>query len=112
MQRALDERITSRREVFADRTAIEDRLEEIGELLERFKLLEEHYEIDKERLTAIQESGSMFAHLDKVPWPLCGAKPDDKHIGEVCDGDVDAIVLAATSPSQKRPKQILQNKSN
>lgn len=101
VQRALSDRITSRRKAFADRTAIEDRLEEIGELVERFNLLKEHYEIDKERLTAIQESGSMFAHIDKVRCPLCGAEPHEQHMSEDCDGDVDAIVLAAGAELDK-----------
>ena len=57
------------------RTATHGRIDEIADFLARFNLLLEHYDVDNERLTAIQESGSMFAHLKAVPCPLCGAPP-------------------------------------
>jgi len=101
VQRHLDDRIVSRRKVFVVRSTIGERLDEIGELLERFKLLSKHYEIDKERLAAIQESGSMFTHVDKVLCPLCGAEPDSQHASESCDGDVEAVVQAASAELEK-----------
>jgi len=101
VQRHLDNRIISRQNVFADRTAIKERLDEISEHLERFKLLSKHYEIDKERLKSIQESGSIFTHVDKVRCPLCGAEPDDQHAVESCDGDVEAAVQAASAELDK-----------
>ena len=43
-------------------------IDEISDLLNgRFGLcLLKHYDVDRERLTAIQESGSMFAHVEAV----------------------------------------------
>lgn len=96
-QRQLDEQLASRRQAFAERSSIEGRLSEIGELLVRFNLLNEHYGVDTERLMAIQESGSMFAHVEQASCPLCGAAPHEQHIDEACEGDVEAIVQAASA---------------
>lgn len=101
VQRSLDDRITSRQKVFTELTATKERLDEINEHLKRFELLSKHYEVDKERLKSIQESGSMFAHVTKVQCPLCGAEPDDQHTGESCDGDVEAVVQAASAELDK-----------
>lgn len=100
-QSALDESITSRREVVEQQEQIKDRLGEIEELLERFDLLGDHYRIDIERLKGIEESGSLFVHQEKVPCPLCGAMPDEQHVNEECEGDVESIVLAAGAEIQK-----------
>jgi hypothetical protein len=91
----------ARRNVFAEQTSIEDRLTEIDELLARFDLLSEHYRVDKERLTAIHESGSMFQHLDPVPCPLCGTAPREQHVIDACDGDAEPIVHAASAEITK-----------
>jgi hypothetical protein len=97
VQRQLDERVAQRRELFTERSAIENRISEIEELRARFNLLHQHYGVDTARLMAIQESGSMFAHVEKVSCPLCGAAPHDQHIDEACEGDVEAIVQAASA---------------
>lgn len=94
-QRALNSLLAERRELFDERQSIQARLDEIENLLARFSLLKDHYSVDLERLQAIQESGSMFAHVEPVPCPLCGAKPDAQHLDETCDGDVEAIIAAA-----------------
>jgi predicted nuclease with TOPRIM domain len=100
-QRQLDELLAQRREVFEERNGKQNRADEIGDLLARFNLLHEHYIVDTERLNAIRESGSMFTHVDVKPCPVCGARPEDQHLESACDGDVDAVVLAAHSEIQK-----------
>lgn len=100
-QRALDELVAKRRELFEQKQVASDRLDEISDLLARFRLLAEHYDVDLKRLTAIQESGSMFAHVEQVACPLCGADPDAQHLDETCDGDVEAVVAAATAEIEK-----------
>lgn len=100
-QKALDELVGSRRELFEQKQEASDRLDEISDLLTRFGLLSEHYDVDLKRLTAIQESGSMFAHVEQVSCPMCGADPDAQHLEETCDGDVEAIVTAATAEIEK-----------
>lgn len=71
------------------------RIVEIDELVERFSLLDSHYQTDLERLAGIQESGSLFVHLKQQPCPLCGALPNDQHLDSECDGNTQAVVKAA-----------------
>jgi hypothetical protein len=78
-----------------------DRIAEIAGLLERFALLDRHYESDIARLRGIEEAGTLFEVLGKTPCPLCGALPENHRRGESCDGDVDAVVAAARSESAK-----------
>ncbi len=101
VQAELDSLLEKRRELVETRTAIQDRLDEIADLLTRFDLLLEHYAIDIDRLTAIQESGSMFAHVESVPCPICGAPPEAQQHDAACDGDVEAIVQAASAEIEK-----------
>ena len=100
-QRGLDTLLVQRREMVEFRTATQDRIDEIADLLVRFDLLLQHYDVDRERLTAIQESGSMFAHVEAEPCPLCGAPPDAQKHEEACDGDVEGIVEAAMAEIEK-----------
>lgn len=97
IQAKLDSLLAQRRKLVDVRTTIQYRLDEISDLLTRFDLLLEHYAVDIERLTAIQESGAMFAHVESVPCPLCGASPEVQQHDAACDGDVEAIVQAATA---------------
>lgn len=101
VQLQLDSLLEQRRELVDVRTAIQDRLDEIADLLMRFDLLLEHYAVDIERLTAIQEGGAMFAHVESVPCPLCGASPEVQQHDAACDGDVEAIVQSASAEIQK-----------
>ena len=96
-QEELDGILAKRREFFEHKQEASDRKDEIADLLSRFQLLANHYDIDLKRLTSIQESGSMFAHVEQVSCPLCGATPESQHLDETCDGDVEAIVAAATA---------------
>ncbi|MEI7870445.1 MAG: hypothetical protein WCI11_21415 [Candidatus Methylumidiphilus sp.] len=101
VQAQLDSLLTRRRELVDIRTAIQDRLDEIADLLTRFDLLLEHYAVDIERLTAIQESGAMFAYVESVACPLCGALPDAQQHDAACDGDIEAITQAASAEIEK-----------
>jgi len=100
-QRQLENLLTQRREALEERRGMRARLDEISELLARFELLREHYTVDIDRLKAIRESGSMFAHVDSIPCPLCGAIPEAQHTEKTCAGDVDAIVVAAIAEIEK-----------
>ncbi|MBF2089760.1 MAG: hypothetical protein IGR80_10125 [Synechococcales cyanobacterium K44_A2020_017] len=94
-QQNLNSRIERRREISGDKENLTTRINEISSLLSRFELLKEHYRIDLERLTSIEESGSLFVHLERTPCPLCGALPNEQHQVEMCDGDIENIVNAA-----------------
>ncbi len=108
VQGELDQKIERRKELYNECLGYQNRHSEIIDLLARFDLLQTHYAVDKERLTAIQESGSMFAHIAQAACPLCGAKPDHQHLAEECEGDVDAIVNAASAELAKINQLLLE----
>lgn len=96
------------RELSARRSSINSQLQlgierraELGEMLARFKLLDEHYENDLRRLASVREAGSLFASLPARPCPLCGAETDEQHLGSDCDGNVEAIIAASEAESRK-----------
>lgn len=101
VQVQLDSLLKQRRNLVDFRSTIQDRLDEIADMLTRFGLLLEHYAIDIDRLTAIQEGGSMFAHVESVPCPICGAPPEAQQHDAACDGDIESIVKAASAEIEK-----------
>ena len=104
MQGALDERVEKRRLLVGELSKITGRIEEIDGLLARFDLLKTHYRVDLERLAAIEESGSLFVHLEQKPCPLCGAIPENQHLDEECDGNVEGVIRSAAAESVKVEK--------
>jgi hypothetical protein len=92
---------TKRRELRRRREEVSERLTEIQVLLERFALLERHYQSDIERLQGIEEAGSLFSALDDGNCPLCGAEPSHQHKSEDCDGNPEQVVLAAQAEMRK-----------
>lgn len=72
-----------------------ERRAEVGAMLERFSLLDKHYESDIERLGAIVEGGTLFNVLGSERCPLCGAAPEHHRADAECDGNIDAVVQAA-----------------
>lgn len=103
-QREFNILLGSRENLLKHCQELKGRLREINEYLTRFDLLRDHYEVDILRLEAIQESGSMFASVEQAPCPLCGAEPKTQHIVDSCDGDVVAIVQAASAEILKISK--------
>ena len=78
-----------------------DRRAEVGALLHRFALLDEHYASDIERLRAIEEGGTLFGILGSQTCPLCGAEPDHHRAEVDCDGNIEAVVQAARKEIEK-----------
>jgi hypothetical protein len=78
-----------------------DRRAEVGELLERFSLLDRHYASDIARLSAIEEGGTLFGVLGSGHCPLCGAAPDHHRPDTDCGGNIDAVVEAARTEIAK-----------
>jgi len=70
-------------------------------LFERFGLLERHYSSDIARLRGIEEGGTLFRVLGQSPCPLCGASPAHQGGAAECEGNIDAIVVAARSEISK-----------
>jgi AAA domain len=78
-----------------------DRCAEIASLLERFELLDRHYQSDLARLRGIEESGTLFVALGHGACPLCGAEPAHQRRDADCDGNIDAVVSAARGEMAK-----------
>lgn len=77
---------------------------EISELLQRFQLLEDHYQSDLIRLEGIRESGALVSALDSRMCPLCGSEPHEQHLDGDCDGNIEAVIEAADAEVQKIKK--------
>jgi hypothetical protein len=68
---------------------------EIHGLLQRFELLNQHYDSDRSRLEAIAASGAIFRALHPGPCPFCGAPAEAQAHANACDVDPEQIVVAA-----------------
>ena len=101
VQRALDAVLARRGAAAMEVRNRRARVTEIDELVERFRLLDSHYQTDLDRLAAIHESGSLFVHLEQQPCPLCGALPSDQHLDSECEGNTEAVVKAADAEMGK-----------
>jgi hypothetical protein len=78
-----------------------DRRAEIASLVERFALLDRHYQSDLARLLGIEESGTLFIALGQGACPLCGADPAHQRRESDCDGNIDSVVTAARGEMAK-----------
>jgi chromosome segregation ATPase len=94
-QLKFNELISDRSELAISLRGHKSRLIEISELINRFYLLDRHYDTDVQRLHAIRESGTLFVNFSAKACPLCGAKPADQHLNSECDGNAEAVVKAA-----------------
>lgn len=108
VQKEMGRSIALRRELLDDYNGKDARIAEIKEMLERFRLLGSHYQVDKRRLAAIQESGSLFVYVEQVPCPLCGSSSGSQHADQECDGDVASIVQAAGAEIGKIERLVLE----
>jgi small-conductance mechanosensitive channel len=95
LQKALGSLLEQRANILKQIAVRKARLEEIEELVARFKLLDSHYETDLHRLEAIHESGNLFYQLEAEPCPLCGALPSEQHLDSECEGNTEIVVQAA-----------------
>jgi hypothetical protein len=81
--------------------SVRRRKSEVDGLLQRFVLLDEHYESDLGRLAAIAQSGAIFSALHQAPCPFCGAPPEAQSHESTCDVDPDQIVSAARAEIER-----------
>lgn len=100
-QSEIDTLLRRRYELLDSKRLVRERSDEIDGLLARFDLLLKHYTVDIERLEAIQESGILFANEEIAPCPLCGASQNKSLHNKACNGDVEAVVAAATAEIKK-----------
>lgn len=109
------ELLRQRRTLRAELENAYDRMHEIDTLQARFKLLEQHYGSDQDRLAAIIEAGILFALEEGQTCPVCGADPKHHRPTFACDGNIDQIVEAAraeTAELQRRASELKQTMDN
>jgi hypothetical protein len=92
---------TSRRGFLNKLEEANNRLTEIRSLLDRFELLDKHYTSDVQRLKGIEEAGTLFTAFGEATCPLCGALSEHHRLTADCDGNVDAVVVAAKAEAAK-----------
>jgi len=90
-----------RREAYENYSHMVVRHNEIVELLDRFRLLDQQYSNDLMRLAAIQQSGEFFVLREPMQCPLCGAPAEGQRHDVACDGNVDAVAQAAAAEMAK-----------
>jgi hypothetical protein len=100
-QGQLDALLARRRDLVNEQTEVQDRLDEIADMLSRFNLLLAHYAIDIERLTAILECGGLFVHAELVACPLCGTPPESQKHESDCEGNIAEVIASASAEIQK-----------
>lgn len=86
------------------RTQIEqaqDREQEINLLQARFGLLLRHYDADIERLKGIIDAGQVYDAEPEAHCQVCGAAPENHDPARTCEGDIPAIIEAATAELQE-----------
>jgi hypothetical protein len=109
--RSMDGKINTttkqRRETYESYTRLVARHNEIVELMDRFRLLDQQYSNDRKRLAAIQQSGQFFVLREPMQCPLCGAPAEGQRHGAACDGNVDAVTQAVGAEIAKI--QLLQS---
>lgn len=73
--------VTDRMQAAQERAALEERLTEVHDLLERFGLLERQYRSDLERLAMVGEAGSLLGFFQLGACVFCGADPEHQKAG-------------------------------
>tara|TARA_R110002072_G_scaffold295729_1_gene466880 strand:- start:957 stop:2810 length:1854 start_codon:yes stop_codon:yes gene_type:complete len=92
---------SSRRNLMKRREDNQNRYAEVALLLERFRLLKQHYDSDLERLAGIREAGILFSTLEVDKCPICGSAPEHHDLAAVCEGNEDLVIEAASSEIRK-----------
>jgi len=78
-----------------------ERINEIIEMVSRFKLLQKQYTSDISRLESITETGVLLEALPSEKCPTCGRHVSGDEIHQDCDTDIKDVVSAATSEKSK-----------
>lgn len=76
---------------------VHGRTQEIELLQARFAFLLKHYDADIERLKGIIDAGSVYDAEPGSHCQVCGAEPENHDRSRTCEGDIPAIIAAATA---------------
>jgi len=94
--------VNIRNKLRAELVQSEQRFVEMGEMLNRFALLNEQYSTDKRRLENIIETGTIIGGLPLTEkCPVCGADTDESRAHDHCIGDTNEVVAAANEELNK-----------
>lgn len=77
------------------------RINEVVEMLSRFKLLQKQYASDIARLESISETGILLEALPSEKCPTCGRLVSEDKTHQNCDKDIKHVVAAALSEKSK-----------
>lgn len=78
-----------------------NRINEIVEMLSRFKLLQKQYASDIARLESISETGTLLEALPTEKCPTCGRFVSEDKAYHGCDKDIKDVAAAAASEKSK-----------
>lgn len=78
-----------------------ERRHEIDGVIQRFQLLDEHYQSDLERLDSICEAGAFMHILSDSSCPYCGALPSSQVHSENCSANIAPTIEAAVAEKNK-----------
>jgi hypothetical protein len=100
-----------RNDAWRNANKLEQRQIATGELRGRFKLLEQHYNSDLDRLMAISETDSFFMQLQQVRCPLCGAEGDqhDPSVHRAEDSPTLTDIQRACAAEMSKIKALLRD---
>jgi len=73
--------VTTRMKAAEELATVESRLAETGDLVTRFRLLEDQYRSDLDRLEMVTEAGSLLGYFRVGTCVFCGAEPEHQHPG-------------------------------
>ncbi|MCZ4120240.1 hypothetical protein O3X23_12745 [Streptomyces sp. H39-S7] len=92
--------VTARMRTAEELATLESRLNEVGDLVSRFLLLEEQYRSDLDRLDMVTEAGSLLGFFQVGTCVFCGAEPQHQnpHHGEL---ETTQLHLAVQSEATK-----------
>lgn len=77
------------------------RINEVVEMLSRFKLLQKQYASDIARLESISETGTLLEAMPSEKCPTCGRLVSEDKTHQDCDKDIQHVVAAAVSEKSK-----------
>lgn len=110
-QQAIQAKEAERRAKWNDLKKVENRLIVVEGLLERFELLDAHYDSDLNRLAAVAEAEDAFSMLQVEYCPMCGA-PNDTHKHENVSKDYGVADVREGALREAEKIRVLQKDLN
>lgn len=105
-----DKAVRERSQVTQRLIKVNERHDEVSDLLARFGLLQSQYESDLGRLDMLSQADDYFAGTGGLACPFCGSSPQHQHGSNVSgDGALDDSQFAIAVESEKRKIAVLRS---